>query len=76
MKKAIDEKDLATLGVAAAGVAGGAGVFALLGGMGLAVGGTAVATAFPTLANYSQLGYLQRPDLQVVPQETGKCCIW
>ncbi|NES82530.1 MAG: hypothetical protein F6K10_14600 [Moorea sp. SIO2B7] len=49
-KKAIEEEDASALGAIAVGAAGGAGVSALVGGMGLAVAGTAVGIGMAPVA--------------------------
>ncbi len=49
-KKAIEEQDATAIGAAAIGAGAGAGISALVGGMGLAVGGTAVAVTMAPVA--------------------------
>jgi len=50
VKKAVEEQDPSILGAAAVGAGAGAGVSAVLGGMGLAVGGTAVGITMAPVA--------------------------
>ncbi|MEB3161408.1 MAG: hypothetical protein VKL20_08110, partial [Synechocystis sp.] len=50
VKKAIDEQDASALGAAAVGAGVGAGASAIVGGMGLAVAGTAVGVTMAPVA--------------------------
>jgi hypothetical protein len=50
IKKAVEDQDVNALGAAAVGAGAGAGISALVGGMGLAVGGTAVAVTMAPVA--------------------------